>query len=262
MIRVVIVDNNVELCQTLKEYLSVQQDMQVVGIAYNGEEALKLLQTEPADVVLLDITMPHLDGLAVMERLRRLSLPKVPRIIVLTALSRDDLVQRFTELGADYFIVKPFDLDILVQRIRDFASYGDAQEVREHGFTYKAAGQPIDDRKAVTRLLQEMGVPAHFKGYTYLRDAVLTVLHDENLQGGSLTKNLYPLLAAKYNTTSSGVEAAIRNAVLAAWENGNREFIEQLASNGQRKGRFPTNSVVIAKLVDELRFSLQTTGSS
>lgn len=256
MIKVLIVDNNVELCQTLSEFLGAQHDLEVVGVAYNGEEALQRLQEIEVDVVLLDITMPHLDGLAVMERMRRLSLNKIPRVIVLTALSRDDLVKRFTELGADYFIVKPFDLDILVKRIRQFgAQQSGSTEIRETGEIYKQTASSIDERRGVTRLLQEMGIPAHFKGYTYLREAVLTVLRDESMLNGSLTKNLYPHLAEKYDTTPSGVEAAIRNAVLAAWEKGNREFIESLASNGQRKGRFPTNSVVIAKLADELRYS-------
>lgn len=250
-----IVDNNVELCQTLSEFLGAQPDLEVVGIAYNGEEALQRLQEIEADVVLLDITMPHLDGLAVMERIRRLSLARVPRVIVLTALSRDDLVKRFTELGADYFIVKPFDLDILVKRIRQFGTQSPSQEIRDSGEMYKQVASPMDERRGVTRLLQEMGIPAHFKGYTYLREAVLTVLRDESMLNVSLTKNLYPHLAQKYETTPSGVEAAIRNAVLAAWEKGNRDFIESLASNGQRNGRFPTNSVVIAKLADELRYS-------
>lgn len=250
-----IVDNNVELCQTLSEFLGAQPDLEVVGVAYNGEEALQRLQEIEADVVLLDITMPHLDGLAVMERMRRLSLPRIPRVIVLTALSRDDLVKRFTELGADYFIVKPFDLDLLVKRIRQFSKQSPGTETGEGGDIYKHVTSPMNERRDVTRLLQEMGIPAHFKGYTYLREAVLTVLRDENMLNGSLTKNLYPHLAQKYDTTPSGVEAAIRNAVLAAWEKGNRDFIESLASSGQRKGRFPTNSVVIAKLADELRYS-------
>lgn len=254
MIRVLIADNNTELCLTLEQFLGAQSDMEVCGIAYNGEEALRLIaETEP-DIVLLDITMPHLDGMAVLERLETLGLKSSPRIIVLTALSRDDLIQRFTDLGADYFIVKPFDLDLLAERIRQFSSSGEASgAARESSPSTHQQQTAIDDEISVTRLLQEMGVPAHFKGYNYLRDAIRIVLRDEQMLGGALTKKLYPRLAEKYGSTPGGVEAAIRNAVLAAWESGNREFLERLAGGGLRKGRFPTNSMVIAKLADELR---------
>lgn len=255
MIRVLIADNNIELCQTLNHFLGAQNDIDVCGIAYNGEEALRLISETEPDVVILDITMPHLDGMAVLERMETLGLENSPRIIVLTALSRDDLIQRFTELGADYFIVKPFDLDLLAERIRQFSKQGSSGKRQEAGqATYRQA-PAIDDEVSVTRLLQEMGVPAHFKGYNYLRDAIRIVLRDEQMLGGSLTKKLYPRLADKYGSTPGGVEAAIRNAVLAAWESGNREFIERMSGASVRKGRFPTNSMIIAKLADELRVS-------
>jgi len=252
VIRVLIADNNLELCQALSQFLGSQSDIEVCGIAYDGEQALELIRSRLPDVVLLDITMPRLDGMAVLERLATLELNKVPRIIILTAFSRDDLIQRFTDLGADYFIVKPFDMELLADRIRQFASAGTKTFVREApAATYRS--QAVDDEVSITRLLQEMGVPAHFKGYNYLRDAVRLVLRDNQMLGGSLTKKLYPKLAEKYGSTPGGVEAAIRNAVLAAWESGNREFLVKLSGGNLRKGRFPTNSMVIAKLADELR---------
>ena len=110
----------------------------------------------------------------------------------------------------------------------------------------------------VTELLHRIGIPAHFKGYNYLRDAVLVVLEDEGLFGGSLTKELYPRLAEKYNTTPGGVEAAIRNAVITAWDHGNRAFLEELTGRTS-KGRFPTNSLLIAKLADQLRYKTRLT---
>lgn len=252
MIRVLIADNNLELCQTLNQFLGAQEDIEVCGIAYDGEEALELITSREPDVVVLDITMPRLDGMAVLERLGTMGLEKLPRIIILTALSRDDLIQRFTDLGADYFIVKPFDLDMLAERIRQFAKSGEKSVARE-GSSSKYRAPIVDDEVSITRLLQEMGVPAHFKGYNYLRDAVRIVLRDEQMLGGALTKKLYPKLAEKYGSTPGGVEAAIRNAVLAAWESGNREFLDKLSGGNMRKGRFPTNSMVIAKLADELR---------
>lgn len=252
MIRVLIADNNVDLCVTLNQFLGSQDDIEVCGIAYDGEEALELIVTREPDVVVLDITMPRLDGMAVLERMEGLGLTKTPRVIVLTALSRDDLIQRFTDLGADYFMVKPFDLNLLADRIRQFSTTAGTGVV-SGGSSPKFRAPVVDDEVSVTRLLQEMGVPAHFKGYNYLRDAVRIVLRDEQMLGGALTKKLYPKLAEKYGSTPGGVEAAIRNAVLAAWESGNREFIDKLSGGNLRKGRFPTNSMVIAKLADELR---------
>ncbi len=262
MIRVLIADNNIELCETLEEYLGSLPDMEVVGCAYDGEEALAKIERLSPDVVILDITMPHLDGLAVMERLRAAETSPNgapagvrgrPAIIVLTAFGREDVIQRFTELGAQYFIVKPFDLELLAQRIRQF---GTAQEsaAHEEGLPGRPTRPVANAEATITGLLHEMGVPAHFKGYIYLRDAVLIVVQENRMLGGSLTKELYPRLAQKYGTTPGGVEAAIRNAIMAAWEEGNREFVASLTGIGQRRDRFPTNSLVIAKLADRVRF--------
>lgn len=252
-IRVLIVDNNMELCETLADYFGQQMDMQVVGTAYDGEVALERIQELLPDVVILDITMPLLDGLAVLERLDSLGLPEKPKVVVLTAFGRDDIIAKFTDLGADYFIVKPFELEVLTQRVRQFSGRRQpSTATREVPATYKAKPS-IDIEADVTHILHEMGVPAHFKGYNYLRDAVLTVLRQDRLLGGSLTKELYPYLANKYHSTPGGVEAAIRNAVIAAWENGNREFLVKLTGRVGRRDRFPTNSLIIAKIADHIR---------
>ncbi|MEW6048543.1 MAG: sporulation transcription factor Spo0A [Bacillota bacterium] len=273
MIRVLVADNNIELVETLEEYLNSLPDMEVVGRAYDGEEALAKIERLSPDVVILDITMPHLDGLAVMERLRGMDGPAVqdapsrvvrPAVIVLTAFGREDVIQRFTELGAQYFIVKPFDLELLAQRIREF---GTAQESAAHddgalpaqprtGRAAEFTGHHGQDAEAVvTALLHQIGVPAHFKGYIYLRDAVLLVVRENRMLGGSLTKEIYPRLAEKYGTTAGGVEAAIRNAIMAAWEHGNRDFLAALTGLGNRRDRLPTNSLMIAKLADRVRFA-------
>ncbi len=270
MIRVLVADNNIELVETLESYLNSLPDMEVVGRAYDGEEALAKIERLSPDVVILDITMPHLDGLAVMERLRHMDGVATsdsgrlirPAVIVLTAFGREDVIQRFTELGAQYFIVKPFDLELLAQRIREF---GTAQESAAHddetaptvSRTARAGdwlGQGQDAEAAITGLLHQVGVPAHFKGYIYLRDAVLMVVRENRMLGGSLTKEIYPRLADKYGTTAGGVEAAIRNAIMAAWEHGNRDLLRALTGIGTRDDRLPTNSLMIAKLADRVRF--------
>ena len=259
MLKILIADNNVGLCETLNAFLGRQEGMQVVGIAHDGEETLELIEEREPDVVLLDITMPHLDGLGVMERLSRLNLVRRPKIIVLTAFGREDIIRRFTDLGADYFVVKPFDLNVLADRIRQFAGeiYDNSilrePEVEVSPQTPRVTLRATVNREAqVTELLHKIGIPAHFKGYNYLRDAVMVVMEEDGLFGGSLTKELYPRLAEKYNTTPGGVEAAIRNAVITAWEHGNRAYLEELTGRTS-KGRFPTNSLIIAKLADQLK---------
>lgn len=259
MIRVLIVDNNVDLCETLTEYLNTLPDMEVVGSAYDGEEGLRMIGEHEPDVVLLDITMPRLDGMAVLERLPELGLSKAPVIIVITALGREDVMQRFAERGAHYFVIKPFDLEVMAERIRQFSRSDVPRTTRERTDTYRAP-RPIDYDVGVTELLHRMGVPAHFKGYTYLRDAVLTTLQEDEPLGGTLSKHLYPKLAEKYSSTPGGVEAAIRNAVIACWEQGNRKFLEELTGMTARgrNGKFPTNSMVIAKMADHLRMRART----
>lgn len=175
MMRILVVDNNVELCSILAEFFDSQPDMETVGVAYDGEEALvKLTELRP-DVMILDITMPHLDGIGVLERMETMDLDPRPRIIVLTAFSRDELLSRLTELGVDYFIVKPFSLALLAERIREFTQEGPetGREIshQDHGKYHRPVRELPEKR--IVKLLHEMGIPPHFKGFTYLRDAVL-----------------------------------------------------------------------------------------
>lgn len=257
MIRVLIVDDNTELCETLRLYLDNQSDMTVVGVAYNGEQAIQqILQLLP-DVVLLDIIMPQLDGMAVLERIKSEQRCTHIRFIVITALGRDCIVKQFTQLGVDYFLVKPFDPSVVAERIRQFATPITPSIMQVTRSNYQNSST-VEQEFHVSRLLHEIGVPPHYKGYKYLHDAVLMVLHNQLLLGGSLTKVLYPALAKKYNTTSSAIEAAIRNCVLSCWNSGNRDFICLLTAQAlPEKKNFPTNSIIIAKLADAVRLGMQ-----
>lgn len=243
--RILIVDNNVELCCVLQQYLDEQQDLEVVGLAHDGEQALTQLQTLEPDVMLLDITMPYLDGIGVLERLQSLNLTRRPKVFVITAFGSDSLSSRLMALGTHYFLVKPFRLEILVERLRQFS--GDTPRVilDEYAPTREKS---ISWEQKVTQVLHNMGVPPHFKGFSYLKDAVLMYLENGYYAGG-LTKEMYPALAKKYHTTISGVEAGIRNAVMAAWEHGNTEFIKRLCEP-YCVDRMPTNSLIIAKIVE------------
>jgi two-component system response regulator (stage 0 sporulation protein A) len=260
-IRILIADNNPELCQTLLEFFEQQSYMTVVATVTDGEATLDALEIIPVDVVILDVAMPRLDGMAVLERLRELELPVKPRVIILSALGNENIMHQLTNLGADYYIVKPIDLAVLAQRIRQFGRIsGDVQvtgEVRS-----PAAAPPTVARNVewldlrISELLHKIGVPPHMKGYLYLREAVRMVLDDDRLLAGGLTKRLYPMVAEKYQSSAGGVEAAIRNVLTAWWERGDRQFqdVKGNGISGPKWTKIPTNSAMIAELADIIRF--------
>lgn len=244
-IKVLIADDNREFCEILREYLNSQDDFDLVGVANNGAEALEVIRQKEPDIVVLDIIMPHLDGIGVLEKLGGANFPHRPKVIMLTAFGQEAMTQRAVELGADYFILKPFDIDVLGTRIRQLAN-GHAAP----------AHTPVKTRNLdveVTNIIHQMGVPAHIKGYQYLRDAILLVIGDVNLLG-AVTKELYPMIAQKYNTTPSRVERAIRHAIELAWDRGNVEMMNKFFGYtiNVERGK-PTNSEFIAMVADKLR---------
>ena len=267
-INVIIVDDNKEFCNILNDYLLNQRDIVVTGIAKDGIEALKLIQEKKPDLVILDIIMPHLDGLGVLERLNTMSIDPMPRVIVLSAVGQDKITQRAIMLGADYYVVKPFDMDVFTRRIREMfnntlsssetkkaVSFIDTNEIN---YTSKG-NKPLDLEIEITGIIHEIGVPAHIKGYMYLREAISMVVNDIELLS-AVTKELYPSIAKKYNTTASRVERAIRHAIEVAWSRGQVETINKLfgytINNGKGK---PTNSEFIAMVADMLRLKNKMT---
>jgi two-component system, response regulator, stage 0 sporulation protein A len=259
-ISVIIADDNKEFCNILNDYLLNQRDIVVTGIAKDGIEALKLIQERKPDLVVLDIIMPHLDGLGVLERLNTMNIDPMPRIIVLSAVGQDKITQRAITLGADYYVVKPFDMDVFTKRIRQMfnntisgdevkrtVSIMDTAEVRVN------RAEPIDLETEITSIIHEIGVPAHIKGYMYLREAISMVVNDIELLS-AVTKELYPSIAKKYNTTASRVERAIRHAIEVAWSRGQVDTINKLFGYTihNDKGK-PTNSEFIAMVADKLR---------
>lgn len=252
-IKVCLVDDNRELVSLLEEYISNQDDIEVIGVAYNGQECLNLLEEHDPDVLVLDIIMPHLDGLAVLERMRDLHKSSFPNVIMLTAFGQEDVTTKAVELGASYFILKPFDMENLVNHIRQVSGKGTAF-VKRPLVTRSAVEPKVKSLDAnITSIIHEIGVPAHIKGYLYLREAISMVYSDIELLG-SITKVLYPDIAKKYNTTASRVERAIRHAIEVAWSRGNIDSISNLfgytVSMSKAK---PTNSEFIAMVADKLR---------
>lgn len=254
-IKVCVVDDNRELVGLLEEYIDSQDDMEVIGIAHNGQECLELLNDVEPDVMVLDIIMPHLDGLAVLEKMRELKLSHAPNVIMLTAFGQEDVTKKAVELGAAYFILKPFDMDYLASQIRQVSgkSNGFIRKSQSPYRSVQTESKPKNLDASITSIIHEIGVPAHIKGYLYLREAISMVYNDIELLG-SITKVLYPDIAKKYNTTASRVERAIRHAIEVAWSRGNIDSISSLfgytVSMSKAK---PTNSEFIAIVADKLR---------
>ena len=259
-ITVLIADDNKEFCNILNDYLLNQRDIVVTGVAKDGLEALSLIEKKKPDLVVLDIIMPHLDGLGVLERLSSMNLNPMPRIIVLSAVGQDKITQRAITLGADYYVVKPFDMDVFINRIRQMfnntiSTDGARQNMMFTGSSIRVETkkEPIDLESEITNIIHEIGVPAHIKGYMYLREAITMVVNDMELLS-AVTKELYPSIAKKYNTTASRVERAIRHAIEVAWARGQVEAINKLFGYTihNDKGK-PTNSEFIAMVADKLR---------
>ncbi|WP_346889203.1 sporulation transcription factor Spo0A [Clostridium sp. UBA1056] len=265
-INVLIADDNKEFCNILSDYFLSQKDINVVGVAKDGIEVLELIERTNPDLVVLDIIMPHLDGLGVLERLNTMNLDPMPRIIILSAVGQDKITQRAISLGADYYVVKPFDMDVLSNRIRDmFNSSIPSDAVRKTSVPNtnssssmmdvkpKSNNGAMDLESEITNIIHEIGVPAHIKGYMYLREAITLVVNDIELLS-AVTKELYPAIAKKYNTTASRVERAIRHAIEVAWSRGQVDTINKLFGYTihNEKGK-PTNSEFIAMVADKLR---------
>ncbi|MDD2553264.1 MAG: sporulation transcription factor Spo0A [Desulfotomaculaceae bacterium] len=245
-IRLLIADDNRDFCELLKDFFTQQEDFDLVGIAYNGLEALQMIKETNPDVVVLDIIMPHLDGIGVLEKLVSDLSDSKPKIIMLTAFGQESVTQRAVELSADYYILKPFDFNVLATRIRQLA---DGVNVSQYITPAKQKNLDV----SVTNIIHEMGVPAHIMGYQYLRDAILMVIDEVGLLG-AVTKELYPMIAQKFQTTPSRVERAIRHAIELAWDRGNVEMMAKFFGYtiNLERGK-PTNSEFIAMVADKLR---------
>ncbi|WP_276351905.1 sporulation transcription factor Spo0A [Cohnella caldifontis] len=261
-IEVFLADDNREFTNLLSEYIQEQDDMTVIGVAYNGEEVIRQLEEtrRVPDVMILDIIMPHLDGLGVLEKLRDMNLSPMPKIIMLTAFGQESITQRAVQLGASYYILKPFDMDVLANRIRQLAGAASPVSVTPGAASANVVrsnivpiGKPKNLDANITSIIHEIGVPAHIKGYQYLREAITMVYNNIEILG-AITKTLYPAIAEKFKTTPSRVERAIRHAIEVAWTRGNIDSISHLFGYTINIAKSkPTNSEFIAMVADKLR---------
>ncbi len=267
-IKILIADDNVEFALTLNSYLEKDEEIEVVGIAKDGNEAYDMILEREPDVALLDVIMPHLDGLGVLERLNSNTVSKVPLCIMLSAVGQDKITQKAIGLGAEYYIVKPFDIGLLMKRIKDFRYYTpgsikssfSSREIKQQYIEISPENKKDEGNleALVTNVIHEVGVPAHIKGYQYLREAIMMVVNDIDIIN-QITKQLYPDIADKYHTTPSRVERAIRHAIEVAWGRGEQATVENIFGYtvSASKGK-PTNSEFIAMIADKLRLELKS----
>lgn len=252
--KVVIADDNKDFNNLMGDYIDKQKEFKIVGKAYNGNELLEIIQKEAPDIIVLDVIMPELDGLGVLEKLNSMDLKFSPKVIMLSAVGQDNITKRAMTLGADYYIVKPFELDSFVDRMKQLVenTFVISDENTKNEYV-KNSSDLKNTQFEITSILHEIGVPAHIKGYIYLREAIQMVVDNLELLG-AVTKELYPSIAKKYNTTSSRVERAIRHAIEVAWTRGRVETIDNIFGYtiDNHKGK-PTNSEFIAMVADKLR---------
>jgi two-component system response regulator (stage 0 sporulation protein A) len=255
-IRVLIGDDNRDFCDLLRSYMEGQTDLEVAGVAHNGSEVIAAVLRETPDVIILDIVMPHLDGIGVLEQLNRMELARRPKVIMLSAFGQENITQKASEMGADYYVLKPFNLDVLGTRIRQLAAVPvtsiPAPPLVEAA---PAGGRHRHLDSDVSVIIHEIGIPAHIKGYRYLREGITLVVDRVDLLG-CVTKELYPMIARNNQTTPSRVERAIRHAIEVAWSRGNFEAINALFGHtvSRERGK-PTNSEFIAMVADKLRMA-------
>lgn len=257
---VVVADDNDRIVSLLLDLLSTDEDIDIVGTAKNGQEAYDIIRKEKPDVVLLDIIMPKLDGLSVMDKINKdHTLDKQPTFVVMSAVGQEAITEDAFNLGANYFIMKPFDHESLLGRMKLLKSprnsLGNHCKISSVISKMPEIHEMTENNLEimVTEFIHEMGVPAHIKGYQYLRDAIMMTVNDSQMLG-AITKILYPEIAKKHKTTSSRVERAIRHAIEVAWSRGKVETIEEMFGYTINSGKGkPTNSEFIALISDKIR---------
>ncbi len=267
-LNVAIADDNERMLKLLGDIIKSDDELEVVGTAKDGEEACEMIKHKEPDVVLLDIVMPKLDGLGVMDKINRdKTIRKHPAFIMISAIGQEKITEDAFNLGADYYIMKPFDNDMVLNRIKHVKD----KTVHKQMETRKVNAYEKSDMAGVakkpnletdvTNIIHEIGVPAHIKGYQYLREAIIMSVNDVEMLN-SITKILYPSIAKKFQTTPSRVERAIRHAIEVAWSRGKMDTIDELfgytINNGKGK---PTNSEFIALIADKIRLEYKTVNS-
>ena len=243
-IKVLMIDDNVSLVDMVREYFSDHKRIEIVDCAYDGEEGLnKIVNSgDSYDLVLLDLIMPKKDGLYVLEELKKKNIVK--NIIVETSYNEPKVIRKVSEYGVNYYILKPFDLLDLESKILDIFEYINSKSINLYHSNLQIS---------ITKMLHELGMPSHIKGYQYIREGINMIYNNPDIIGG-ITKELYPDIASKYDTTVSRVERAIRHAIEVSWNRGDLDYMEELFGHSVDIDKAkPTNSEFIVTVADKLR---------
>lgn len=252
MIKILMIDDNVKLIDAVKEYFKNNEEVKVVLEAYNGLEGMEIIKnkTDEFDIILLDLIMPKKDGLYVLEEMKNNNIDK--KVIVETSYNASEAIREVAEYDVNYFILKPFDLEDLEKKIYDAFKKKNDKSIDFYNSNLQVS---------ISKLLHDLGIPSHIKGYQFLRDAVNMLFEDPNMIGG-ITKELYPELANKYNTTVSRVERSIRHAVEVSWNRGDIDLMEKIFGHSVDIDRAkPTNSEFIVTIADKLRLDFHKVGA-
>ena len=258
-LRVAIAEDNELMLGLLGDIVANDEELDVIGTARNGEDIYKIIKEEEPDVVLLDIVMPKLDGLGVLDKVNQdKAIKKIPTFIMVSAIGQDRVTEDAFSRGADYYIMKPFDENMIISRIKRakkevHAKRNEQPSLPTNHSPKKEEKTETDLETEVTEIIHEVGVPAHIKGYQYLRDAIVMSVKDMDMLN-SITKVLYPTIAKKYQTTPSRVERAIRHAIEVAWSRGRMDTLDDMFGYTINRGKGkPTNSEFIALITDRIR---------
>lgn len=276
-LRVIIADNNVQDRESKKKIME-EVGMKVILSTGDGSKALAAIRQNKADIVVMDMVLPGVDGIGILEDVKKQDGIKRPIFIIETALRMENLIEQAIQNGADYYMMKPISNKMLIKRMYQLAErreeYDDysceklleinteSSEIEKKqpsrtGYNY-SGNLEVD----VTNILLEIGIPAHIKGYQYIREGIIMAFYDCNMLH-YITKFLYPSIAKKYKTTSSSVERTIRHAIEVAWRRGNMEVLEEIFGNTICAGKGkPTNSEFMALLTDKIRLEYRTKNAS
>lgn len=253
-IKILAVDDDESFASSFCEYLKTTDYFEPAGYALNGEEAYEMILETKPDAVLLDMIMPKLDGIGVLRKLEAAGIKELPMIIVNSASSLQSLFNVASRYGASYFMIKPQSNESICDCIKDlFGVRASPETDLETVYNDKA----YDLETMVTEYIHELGVPAHIKGYHYLRTAIMMVVKDMELLN-YITKELYPEIAKAYRTTSSRVERAIRHSIEVAWTRGKPQTMNEVFGYTINTGKGkPTNSEFIAMVADKIRLKIK-----
>jgi two-component system response regulator (stage 0 sporulation protein A) len=244
--RLLVIDDNEALVDMIEEYFSSHELINIAFKAYTGDEGINLIEKNlnDYDVIILDLIMPKKDGIYVLEEMKKRNIYKP--VIISTSYNSDEMIRRVSEYGVHYFLLKPYELSDLENRILEASN---VREKENKNINIYHNNLQI----SVTKILHELGVPSHIKGYQYIREGILLIYNNPEIIGG-ITKELYPEIANKYDTTVSRVERAIRHAIEVSWNRGDWELMEEIFGHSVDIDKAkPTNSEFIVTVADKLR---------